>query len=208
MDATAIFKISYGLFFVGSKAGDAAGICVINTAMQVTQEPLRISVAMTKGGYTQGLIEKSGQLSLGVLGQEAALADIAHFGQQSGKDTDKLAGKAISTDSLGNPVYEAGCIALLTARVIQTVDVGTHIIFIADVVDAKNLSDAPPMTYADYRALKSGKQPAAAAGSEAAAQWQCSICHYVYDGEIPFEQLPEDWVCPVCGRGKDVFVKQ
>lgn len=207
MDETAIFKISYGLFFVGSTVQGHSSICVVNTVVQVTQEPLRVSVTMLKGGYTHELIAHSGQFSVGIMGQDVNLADVAHFGQNSGHTMDKLAGCEIKTDVLGNPLFDKGCIASLSCRVTRTVDLDTHTLFIADLVDAKNLADTKPLTYADYRIRKAGGTLNSTAQAEEKAAYQCTICHYVYDGEVPFEELPEDWVCPVCKQPKKVFTK-
>lgn len=208
MDETAIFKISYGLFFLGTEYEGKKNICVVNTVAQVTQEPLRVLVTMMKGGYTHELILQSGKFSVGVMDEGVNLDDVAHFGQQCGRDTDKLQGYDIKTDKLGNALYDQGCCASLCCKVIQTVDIGTHTLFIADLVDAKNLSDLTPLTYGEYRELKSGrkKQNTGAPAPQKNA-WQCTICHYVYDGDIPFEDLPDDYVCPVCGKPKSAFVK-
>lgn len=208
MDETAIFKISYGLFYIGTEYRGVKNICVINTAIQVTQEPLRVSVTMLKGGYTHDLIVESGKFSIGIMGQNVSLEDVAHFGQNSGRNMDKLAGYSCETDSLGNPLYTRGCVASLSCRVTGAVDVGTHTIFIADLTDAKNLSSDSPLTYADYRALKAGgKRNSPQEPAKDKAVYQCSVCHYIYDGDIPFEELPDDWVCPVCKKPKSVFVK-
>lgn len=205
MDATAIFKLSYGLFFLGARDHDQSSICVVNTVSQITQEPLRVSVTAMKQNLTHDLIARSGQFSVGVMDETASLEDIAHFGMQSGRNVDKLAGFPVQTDLLGTPLYAAGCCASYACRVTGAIDVGTHTIFLADLVDAHILSDIPPLTYAAYREKKSGKKPQAT--SSPARQWQCSICHWVYDGDIPFEDLPDDWTCPVCGRPKSVFVQ-
>jgi len=209
MDQTAIFKISYGVFYVGTTFGTTSNLCVVNTVVQVANEPLRISVAMLKNGYTQELIQKSGQFSVDVIGDNASLEDIAHFGQSSGRDHDKLSAMPVEWDSLGNPTFRRGCIAEYTCKVIESIDVGTHMLFIADVVDAKNLQEDAPLTYANYRIYKQGGgKPAADTPAEKPAEiWQCSICHYIYDGDIPFEDLPDDYVCPVCGQPKSVFVR-
>lgn len=205
MNELAIFKLSYGLFYLGASYGENSNVCVINTVAQVTQEPIRISVTVQKTSCTASLIEKSGAFSVGIMGADASLDDIAHFGQTSGNDTNKMSGYDFTIDKLSNPVYSKGCIATLCGKVIQTIDLGTHYLFIADLVDAEIISDAAPITYADYRAMKSGKS--ITTQSTANASWQCSVCHYIYDGEIPFEDLPDDYICPVCKKGKNVFVK-
>ena len=209
MDETAIFKLSYGLFYLGSHSNGKGNICVVNTVAQVTQEPLRVSVTVLKGGCTHDMIAESGVFSVGIMGVNASLDDVAHFGQLCGFNTDKLAGYEYETDVLGSPLYSRGCIATLCCKVIQTVDLGTHSLFIADLVDAKNLSNDEPLTYAGYRDLKMGKKPAASSSAEEEkpAAWQCTICHYVYDGDVPFEDLPDDYVCPICGKPKSAFVR-
>ena len=108
---------------------------------------------------------------------------------------------------LGNPVYMKNCAAVLSASVTEQIDLGTHMLFVGEVKDAAVLTDKTPITYAEYRARKAGKAPASAKAEEKAAVYQCSVCHYVYDGDIPFEELPDDYICPICKQPKSVFVK-
>ena len=205
MDEAAVFKLSYGLFFLGSEYEGKRNICVVNTVSQITQEPLKISVTVMKNTYTHDLIEKSGKFSVGIMDREVSLDDVAHFGQLSGRDTDKNIGYDIKTDKLGNPLYENGCCASLCGKVFGAIDVGTHTLFLADLVDAKVLSDVPPITYSEYRDIKSSGKRLDFTTNK--SSWQCTVCHYVYDGDIPFEELPDDYVCPVCGKPKSVFIK-
>lgn len=208
MQEDAIFKLSYGLFFLGAEAAGKNNICVVNTVEQVTQEPLRISVTVLKTNLTAELIYKSRKFSAGVIDTSVNLGDISHFGGKSGRDIDKLSGKECKTDSLNNPVYSKGCNAILSGSVTEVVDLGTHYLFIADLADAEVLSDNPSLTYADYRAMRAGtynNQGSAKAPEK--ETWQCAVCHYVYDGDIPFEELPDDYVCPVCKKPKSVFHK-
>lgn len=211
MDETAIFKISYGLFYVGSECEGKKSICVVNTVAQVTQEPLRVSVTMLKGGYTHDLIQKSHKFSAAIIGKNAPLEQIAHFGQISTHNEDKLSGYEVQTDILGNPLFSKSCVATLCCKVIQEVDLDTHTIFIADLVDARTLSNEEPITYAGYRERKQHPDSSAdnkeVTTEEKAQSWMCKICHYVYDGEIPFEELPDDYVCPVCKKPKSAFIR-
>lgn len=200
----ALFKLSYGLFFLGSKAGEKSNVCVVNTVSQLTQTPLRISVTVLKSNFTAEIINTTKLFTVGVMGENTLLEDVANFGQQSGRDTDKLKGFNYQLDSRGIPVYTKNCIAQMSAEVIETIDLDTHYLFIADIYEAKTLSDDMPITYADYRVKKAG---GTAAKKQSDSAWQCSICHYVYDGDIPFEDLPDDYVCPVCGQPKGVFKK-
>lgn len=207
VDETAVFKIAYGLFFLGTEYENEKNICVVNTVAQVTQEPIRISLTMLKTNHTASLLEKSKKFSACVMAQSVALEDVAHFGQQSGRDTDKLANKDCGEDFLGNPTFTKGCNAILSGKVIETIDLDTHFLFIADLVEASILSNEASITYSEYRDKKSNKTTSASSPIQHEGVWQCSVCHYVYDGEIPFEDLPDDYVCPICKKPKSVFVK-
>lgn len=205
LEEAAIFKLSYGLFFLGSKYDSKENVCVVNTVSQVTESPLRVSVTVLKTNLTAEMINASKLFTVGVIGENAELADVAHFGQQSGRDCDKLSIRNYQLDSQGIPIYNKGCISQLSANVVQTIDLDTHYMFIAEIYEAKVLNDDDaPMTYAMYRAKKSGKSVSSAPKSDA---WQCSICHYVYDGDTPFEELPDDYICPVCKQPKSAFKK-
>ncbi len=207
MDDSAVFKISYGVFFLGTEHNGKKNICVVNTVAQVTQEPLKLGVTVLKCNLTAELINESKKFSVGVIGEKVSLDDIAHFGQQCGRDVDKIAGYDCPEDILGNPLFTNGCVASLCGKVTDTIDLGTHYLFIADLVDASNLSEDKPITYNEYRAMKAGTYKSSDSSDEERDTWQCTICHYIYDGEIPFEELPEDYICPVCKKPKNVFVK-
>ncbi len=220
MDITALFSISYGVYILSTKYNDEINACVINTAIQVTQEPARVSVTVLKSNYTHDLILKSNQIGISVLGEQASLDMISRFGFQSGRDVNKFADFSYETDILGNPIIKEGCLSTITGKVTQAIDLGTHTLFIADVVDAKTIEQGKSMTYAYYRDLKMGKVKPSTDNDETKAPlnseadkngkdiYQCSICHYVYDGDIPFEELPDSYVCPLCNQPKSVFTKQ
>lgn len=207
MDIKALFKLSYGLYIAGVEFEGAKSACVINTAAQATAEPNRVIVTMMKSNRTTELIEKKGSLTISVLSQKTPLDTIAVFGMRSSRDYDKFAEVAYKEDANKNPYLEETMSAFLGLTIEKTVDIDTHLLFICSVDEAECLAEEPPMTYNDYRILKSG-------GSLAAPQvktekrYVCSICHYVYDGDIPFEELPDDYVCPVCKQPKSVFVEE
>lgn len=208
MDDTAIFKISYGMFYLGCEDNGKKNACVVNTVAQVTQEPLRVSVTILKTNLTNDMILNAQKFSVGIMGQNASMDTIHHYGGQSGRDVDKLANRNFKIDILGNPLVDEGCIATLCCKVCQTIDLGTHTMFIADIVDAKNISNEEPMTYKDYRDIRAGKKsPNSTQKSEEKDVWQCTVCHYIYDGDIPFEDLPDDYICPICKKPKSVFKK-
>lgn len=209
LNENAVFKLSYGVFFLGTEYQGKKNICVVNTVAQVTQEPLRLSVTVLKANFTAELIKKAMKFSVGVMGENVSLDDVAHFGQQSGRDVDKITSYDCKVDMLDNPLFDKGCIASLCAKVTEVIDLDTHYLFIADLVDAEVLSDDKPITYNEYRDMKAGKYKKSSPEEDKTEQatYQCTVCHYVYDGDIPFEDLPEDYICPVCKKPKSVFVK-
>lgn len=215
MDKSALFKLSYGLFLAGTEYEGKKNACVINTAAQATSEPAQMIVTMLKSNYTTELIEKKGSLTVSVLSQATPLSLIQDFGMRSGRSCDKFEKYSYQTDAFGNPYLTDTMVAWMSLKVTQTIDLGTHNLFICTVEDAGNLDSDTPITYADYRILKNGgtlSKAAKAEEAEAAPQEQapqkhyvCSVCHYEYDGEIPFEELPDSYVCPVCKMGKNMF---
>jgi len=212
MDKSAMFTLTYGLFVAGVEEGGKKNACIINTAVQATSDPMRMHVTMMKTNLTTQLIRKKGSLTVSVLSLDCPLEVIASFGMRSGRDCNKCEGGEFKNDSNGNPYLEKNTIAYMSLNVASMIDLGTHFLFICDVAEAEKLAAGQPMTYADYRAMKSGGSVAKAAEKLADAPkkktWVCSVCHYVYDGEIPFEDLPDDYECPVCGQPKSVFVEE
>lgn len=199
MDQTAIFQLTYGVHILATKNKDKENACIINTCIQLTQDPMRVSIAVLKTNLTHDMIKESNQFSISIISKDASLDTIAHFGLQSGRKVNKLEGTPYEKDILGNPLILLDSLATLSCEVEQKIDLDTHTMFIAKVVDAHNVKQGEPMTYAEYRALKAGK--------DKKAVYQCSVCHYIYDGEIPFEELPDDYVCPICKQPKEVFKK-
>lgn len=213
MDNTALFTIPYGVYILGTELNGQKNACVINTLSQVTQEPVRVSVTVLKTNLTHDMIQQSHKFSVSVLGKHASLDTIARFGFQSGRTVDKLDGFPYEIDSLGSPVITTDSIATMSCRVVESLDLGTHTLFIGEVLEARNLDREEVMTYAYYRDLKTGKvvrdKVQEIKETELPKEvYQCSVCHYVYDAETPFEELPDYYVCPLCNQPKSVFVKQ
>ncbi len=201
MDATAMFKLSYGLFVLTAKDGDKDNGCIINTASQVTAEPNRITIAVNKKNYTHDMIKKTGVFNVSVLSQDAVFDTFKHFGFQSGKDTDKFAGYEDAERSANGLYYVTkGTNALISGRVVEEKEFETHTLFIAEVTECRVLTDDPSVTYAYYfEHIKPKPQPAA----ENQTGWVCKICGYVYEGE----ELPEDFICPLCKHPASDFEK-
>lgn len=201
MDNKAFFKMSYGLYLISSKAGEKAGGCVVNTMIQATSVPQQITVTINKENYTTSLIQESGYFTGVALAQSASMELIGAFGFQSSKDTDKFAAFDTKTDVNGIPYVTEQIVARFSCKVKDSMDVGTHIIFLAEVVDAEVVDASEPMTYAYYHTVKNGVTPPKASSFIAAEKkgYRCKICGYVLESDT----IPEDFVCPICKQGKD-----
>lgn len=199
MDNNALFKLSYGLFVLTARHEGRDNGCIINTVMQVTDTPKRIQVAVNKENYTHDMIVATGEFNISVLSQDAVFWVFQHYGFQSGRVVNKFANipEVRTTNGIR---YVEGCTnAVISGNVIQSIDCGTHTLFLADVTEAKVLSEAPSMTYQYYfDHVKPKPQPSQQ------AKWVCKICNYVYEGE----ELPPDFICPWCKHGVEDFEKQ
>lgn len=202
MDRRAMYKLSYGLFVLTSAFEGKDNGCIINTAGQVTSEPNRISIAVNKANYTQELVQKSGRFNISVLGEDASFDLFKRFGFQSGRDTDKFAGFSECKRSANGLYYvSSGTNAYLSAAVEQTLDLGSHTLFIASVEDMEVLSDISPATYAYYQSnIKPKPDKTVGNGKNI---WRCSVCGYTYEGE----ELPPDFICPLCKHPASDFEK-
>ena len=197
MDNKAFFKLNYGLYIITSCNNEKAGGCIANTFTQVTSQPSQICVTLNKDNYTTQLINDSGVFNCGVLLKEVPMDTIRRFGFQSGKDVDKIDGIDYFVDSQGVKQINQSLAATFECKVTKTLDVGTHIMFVAEVVDAKVLSDEDVLTYSDYHLLKKGTTPKNAPSfiqETTKRGWRCDVCGYIYEGE----DLPADYISPVC----------
>ena len=200
MDKKALYKLSYGVFMLSTKVGSKVNGCITNTCMQVAGSPTRIAICVINTNYTCDLIKESGVFALTLLDQTAGFELIQHFGFQSGRDVDKFANLRLPEDVNGIPYLAWQACAVISGKVTNSLDLGTHTMFIAEVVDAKVLSEEAPLTYADYQDHVKPKK------KEAKEQrpikgFRCRICGYVYEGAV----LPEDFLCPLCGHGPEDF---
>jgi flavin reductase (DIM6/NTAB) family NADH-FMN oxidoreductase RutF/rubredoxin len=227
MDLKALYPISYGMYVIGSRKGDRINGQTANTVIQVCSEPPTISVCINKGNLTHEFIKDSGVFTVSILSQDTPLSFIGQFGFKSGRAINKFEGVNYKIGETQAPIVLDHTLAYLEAKVIKELDVGTHTDFIGEVVGAEVIGDGEPMTYAYYHQVKRGTTPKTAPhyteekkGERIkVVKYKCTVCNYVYDPEIgdvesgiepgtPFEELPEDWVCPVCGAGKNEFEKE
>ena len=199
MNTKVMHNLTCGLFMLSSKSGDKTGGCIINTVMQVTSKPLRITITVNKANNTHDLIAQSGVFAVSLLSEEAPFGLFQHFGFQSSRDVDKFAGLSVGTDCNGVPYLTWASCGYLSCKVVSSMDLGTHTQFLADVVDGDVLAGAAPVSYAYYQAnIKPKPEP-----KPEAKGWRCTICGYIYEGE----ELPEDFVCPLCKHGPEAFEK-
>lgn len=159
MDATALYKFQSGLYVVSAATEDDYGACVINTGLQVTAQPLQVMVAVNKQNHTQGVIAKAGHFALCPITEEADMPYIGRFGFRTSTDFAKFEGIEKAETVLGDPYTPVAAACVIACEVVQTVDVGTHTIFVGEVKDAQVLSGATPMTYAYYHSTLKGKTP-------------------------------------------------
>ena len=200
VEPNAMFKLSYGLFVLTAREANRDNGCIINTVTQLTDSPKRISIAVNKQNLTHDMILKTGVFNVSILSERAPFAIFKHYGFQSGRDTDKFAGvPALARAQNGVYYLPDSTNAFLSGKVTQTIDLGTHTLFIADVTEARVLSDVPSMTYAYY--FENVKPKPAALQKQTG--WVCKICGYVYEGE----ELPPDFICPLCKHGAEDFEK-
>ncbi len=231
MNSKTLHKISYGLYIICSKNGEKMNGQIANALFQVTAEPATIAVSINKQNLTHEYIEKSNFFTVSILSENTPMGFIGNFGFKSGRDIDKFKDVEYKLGKGKVPLVLDNALACIEAKVINKIDVGTHTIFIGRVEDADILSEGKPMTYEYYHKVKGGVSPKTAPTyssmvdketkkeGEKMDKYVCKVCGYVYDPEkgdpdggiapgTNFEDIPDDWVCPVCGVGKEEFEKE
>lgn len=229
MDKFALFKLSYGLYVLTTTDNDTPYGCIINTAFQITSEPPRIAVSCNKDNFTYDKIVKSGVFGITVLSEQCDSSLIGLFGYKSGRDTDKFADLIYDKGTTtGVPLLTEQGMTTFECKVVDRMDVGTHSIFVGEVVEGMvTKTEEREMTYRFYHEVLKGSAPknaptyiaesAPAEPVQSGEVWVCSVCGYVYDSAVGtdsvaagtlFEDLPDDWACPICSVGKDMFNKK
>ena len=197
MDSKALFKITYGLYVLTARQGERDNGCIVNTVMQVADQPVRLAVSVNKQNLTCEMIKETGMFNVSAITTEADFALFQRFGFQSGRDADKFRGMS-SLERSENGLYYLTEMtnAFLSAKVAEQYDLGTHMLFIAQMTDGEVLSDGWGCSYAYYQAdIKPKPAPAKK------KSWVCEICGYVHEGE----DVPDDFICPICKHGKEAF---
>ena len=197
-DMSALFKIGYGLYVITTKDGKRDNGMIVNTVSQVTSSPNRIAVCINKQNYTHHIVKQSGIMNLNCLSVEAPFSVFERFGFQSGRNADKFEGsdfEVLRSDN-GLRFLSKYINAMMSLKVESYVDLDTHGMFICTVTEARVLSDKDTMTYTYYQSNVKPKPQ-----TEGKKGWVCKVCGYVYEGD----ELPEDFVCPLCKHGAADF---
>lgn len=196
-------KLSYGLFICTARSGGRDNGCIINTAIQAASSPNTIVIALNKTDFTHDMIMESGEFNISILSEDAVFDTFRHFGYQSGRDVDKFAELDFRRAENGIAYIDTPeTNAYISGKVKETVDLGSHTLFIAEVTAGEILRDTASATYAYYFA---NIKPAAPKpeGDAPKKGWICTVCGYIYEGE----ELPPDFICPICKHPASDFRK-
>ena len=204
MNNKTMHKLSYGLFVLTASENGKDNGCIINTAIQLTSDPQRISIAVNKANLTHDMIMNTKKFTVSIISEDADFELFKRFGFQSGRDVDKFEGFSDFKKGFNETnIITKGTNGYISAWVQETVDLGSHTLFIASVTDMDVLSDVPSATYAYYQSNIKPKPQAVGKTKEGKTIWRCTVCGYEYEGE----ELPEDYICPLCKHPAADFEK-
>ena len=224
MNQKILRSLSYGVYAVSALGDNRMAGCIANSIMQITSSPATIAVSMNHDNYTHDCIEQSGMFAVSILSEKTDPNIISQLGFQSSKF---MSVPFVTKHNIA--IVDDAC-GYLVCKVIDKMETNTHTVFLGEVIDCDVLNQETPMTYAYYHNVIKGKSPKNAPTyqpeetadssddtssssdsstpsnlSSGNSKWVCSICGYVYDGDVPFEELPDTFVCPICKQGKDKF---
>jgi len=231
IDISALFKISYGMYIVTSGNREQNNGFISNSVFQVTASPIQFAVCCNKDNYTSEFISTFKSFSISVLKQDASADIIGLFGYMSGRYKNKLLDCKVEYSETNVPMVLSDSLAILECKLIRTVDVGSHLMFVGEVINSKLLDDTEPLTYAYYRNVKKGKAPKNAPtfvdekklnenirDKTMSDVYKCPVCGYEHnvaegdpksgiDPNTPWNDVSEEYTCPLCGAGKEDFYK-
>ncbi len=200
-----LFKVPYGIYLITTASGDEKSGCIINTFSQMADGPAKGVISIHKDSKTAELIKESKIFITSFLSENISFEVISHFGLKSGKSIDKFSKEysnifSYELDKNGIPYIKENVVGNVTCKVIEITDLGTHYLFVFEILDIDYIDKTlKVLTYDEYRKRKNKMNR---------PEYICSVCHYIYDGDEDFENLPDDYVCPVCGMPKSVFYKR
>lgn len=206
MNTKAFFKLTYGLYLVSSCHDSKQSGCVVNTLSQVTSKPAKLSVTISKDNFTEKVIEKSGCFAATALTQNADMNLIGEFGFKSSETVDKFDKFNTKIDENGIKYVIDYAAARYSCKVIKSLDLGSHVMFIGEVLDAEVLNEDEVMTYSYYHQVKKGATPKNAPSYKEETKktgFRCEVCGYILEAD----EIPDDFICPICGVGKNRFKK-
>jgi rubredoxin/flavin reductase (DIM6/NTAB) family NADH-FMN oxidoreductase RutF len=226
MNSETLHYLTYGLYVVSSFKGSKINGQIANTVMQICSDPLVITAVINRNNLTHEFISASKIFTSSILAKDTPLKFIGGFGFKSGRDIDKFADIKYKTGITGAPIVLDNTLAILEAKVVNQIDAYTHTIFLGEVVNAEILKEGEPLTYAYYQHVKRGTTPKTAPSYVVEKKeekvimdkYECTVCGYIYDPDkgdpdggikpgTRWEDIPDDWTCPVCGASKDQFKK-
>ena len=202
IEKQAMYKLTYGLFVLTTTDGEKQNGCIVNTVSMITDTPKRITVFVNNANYSAELLKKTGIFNVSVLTEKTPFDIFKQFGFASGRDTDKFADKAYPKTENGLYYVPDVSNAVLSAKVVDYYDYGTHTLFVAEVTEAKTLSADKSVTYEYYQEHIKPRVAPAPKAETAVEKWVCKICGYVHEGP-----LPDDFTCPWCKHPADDFEK-
>ena len=199
MDTKALSKIGYGLYLLSANEQGKDNACIVNTVMQVTSNPLQIVVCVNKENYTCEIIQHTKKFNVSVLTEEVGFDVFENFGYKSGRNIEKFVDFPHTKRTPNGILYITKYTnSYLSAYVQQEIDLGTHLMFIAQIIESEVLSDKKTVTYDFYQDnIKPKTQKTDKKG------WRCKICGYIFENEV----LPDDFICPICKHGIIDFEK-
>ena len=197
VDPTALFRIGYGLYVVASNDGKKDNGLIVNTVIQLTDQPNRVAVNINKENYSHHVIKQTGVMNVNCLSVEAPFQVFENFGFQSGRQADKFAGWETPRSENGLVILPKYINAFMSLKVEQYVDLGTHGMFICSVAEARVINKKDTMTYTYYQENVKPKPQ-----TEGKKGFVCTVCGYIYEGDV----LPDDFICPLCKHGVADFV--
>ena len=216
MDKPLFYDVSYGMYVVTTKDNNKNVGCIANTFCQITSEDQIVSISLNKNNHTNNVIKNTKRFAVSIISEDTNPDVIKKFGFYSSKDTDKFCDFEC-VDVLGVPTIKENTCGCFICEVVNIVDCGTHDVFLAKVVDSKRWNNNQPMTYSYYHNVVKGKAPKNAPTyieekieKTESKKYKCLLCGYIYDDakeKVKFEDLPDDWICPLCGTSKSNFIE-
>ena len=218
MDKKIFRDITYGMYIVTTRDNEKKNVgCVINTLTQITSSDPIIAISLNKDNYTNRALKWNRKFAISLISVDTPKEVIGTFGYHTSKEINKF--ENVDYEMIDDlPIVKENTCGYIIAEYIDLVECNTHDVIIAKVLSTKKELDTKPMTYQYYHENLKGTSPKNAPTyveekpEEASniSKYRCQLCGYIYDDakeEVKFEDLPEDWKCPLCGATKDQFEK-